>query len=123
MGEARLIKITRMEKLTYTPSEFAELFGKERTWAYRQLKAGKVQAITELGRTLIPKTEVDRVLAEAGRYLGASAKVQKAKEAEPEPLTPIQKPVNKWAAAVRQRMTLSRQRQQNGHFLNGRKSS
>lgn len=67
----------RMEKVTYTPAEFAEVFGRERTWAYRQLYAGKVQAITELGRTLIPKSEVDRLLGEVGRYLGAKAKTKK----------------------------------------------
>lgn len=39
----------------YTPAEFAALFGKERTWAYRQLNAGKVQAITELGLDADPK--------------------------------------------------------------------
>lgn len=112
-----------MEKLTYTPAEFAALFGKERTWAYRQLNAGKVQALTELGRTLIPKSEVERLLAEAGRYLGAGAKVKKpklellsAQEAE-------DKPVSKWASAVRQRMKLSRQRQANAHSVDDHKPS
>lgn len=66
-----------MEKVTYTPTGFAEIFGKERTWAYRQLYAGKVQAVTGIGRTLIPKSEVDRLLKEAGRYLGAKVKVKK----------------------------------------------
>lgn len=112
-----------MDKLTYTPVEFAALFGKERTWAYRQLNAGKVQAITELGRTLIPKSEVERLLGEAGRYLGAGAKVKKTTE-EPLPSQEVKaKPANKWTNAVRQRMKLSRQRQQNGHFVNDHKSS
>ena len=66
-----------MEKVTYSPGEFAAVFGKERTWAYRQLYSGKVQAVTGLGRTLIPKSEVERLLSEAGRYLGAKAKVKK----------------------------------------------
>lgn len=34
----------------YSPSEFAELFGKSQTWGYRQIYAGKVNAITEHGR-------------------------------------------------------------------------
>lgn len=66
-----------MEKVTYTPTQFAEVFGKERSWAYRQLYAGKVHAITKLGRTLIPKSEVDRLLKEAGRYLGAKATIRR----------------------------------------------
>ncbi len=94
-----------MEKLTFTPSEFAALFGKERTWAYRQLKAGKVQAITELGRTLIPKSEVDRLLKEAGRYLGMGAKVGQMKEppAAPKVDEPAARP-NRWADALKRRM-------------------
>jgi len=57
-------------KLTYTPAEFAELFGKERTWAYRQLYAGKVKAVTEFGRIQIPHSEAQRLLATSGRYEG-----------------------------------------------------
>ena len=91
-----------MEKVTFTPSEFAAVFGKERTWAYRQLYAGKVQALTELGRTLIPKSEVDRLLQAAGRYVGAGAKVQKSKQ------TPIANSTTSvgaknWAQALKQR--------------------
>jgi len=94
-----------MEKLTYTPPEFASLFGKERTWAYRQLKAGKVQAITELGRTLIPKAEVERLLKEAGRYLGQGAKVGKMKEPLPPLITEeVVPPSNRWGAALKRRM-------------------
>ena len=47
------------DKVAFTPVEFATLFGKERTWAYRQLYAGRVKAITEYGRTLIPRVEVE----------------------------------------------------------------
>jgi len=62
---------THAEKLTYSPKEFAALFGKSQSWGYRQLYAGRVKAITGYGRTMIPRTEVERVLKDAGRYLGA----------------------------------------------------
>ena len=59
------------DKATYTPAEFAALFGKERTWGYRQLYAGKVKAITKLGQTQIPHSEVEKLLNGAERYRGA----------------------------------------------------
>lgn len=107
-----------METVTYTPAEFAAVFGKERTWAYRQLYAGKVQAVTSLGRTLIPKSEVDRLLMEAGRYLGSKAKVRKAK------LGSINNRkssgAKSWADAIKQRKTTSTTRPQSA-LINGRK--
>lgn len=113
-----------MAKITYTPAEFAEVFGKERTWAYRQLYAGKVQAITELGRTLIPKSEVDRLLAEAGRYLGAKAKPQKPKpgkaaaKSEPPPAS-----LSGWEKALKQRRKRGSPPQENVHSEDARKPS
>lgn len=98
-----------MEKLTFTPPEFAALFGKERTWAYRQLKAGKVQAITELGRTLIPRSEVERVLKEAGRYLGKDAEVKPIPPTQPAKAKDVGKSAG-WAAALKLRMKQARHR-------------
>ena len=110
-----------MEKVTYTPAEFAEAFGKERTWAYRQLYAGKVQAITELGRTLIPKSEVDRLLKEAGRYLGAKAKPKKEKLGS----APAAKPQanDAWLQAIKRRKTRGPQQQESARSEDGRKPS
>ena len=34
-----------MDKVALTPTEFAALFGKERTWAYRMMYAGKIVAV------------------------------------------------------------------------------
>ena len=51
-----------------SPREFAASFGKHASWAYRLLYSGKIHAITELGRILIPATELDRVLSAAERY-------------------------------------------------------
>ena len=70
-------------RVAYSPGEFAELFGKSQTWGYRQIYAGKVNAITEHGRVLIPAKEVERLLKGAGIYKGrenskaANARVEK----------------------------------------------
>jgi len=55
-------------KPAYTPAEFAALFGKERTWGYRQIYAGKVNAVTIFGSIMIPVEEVEKVMAGASRY-------------------------------------------------------
>jgi hypothetical protein len=57
-------------RVAYSPAEFAALFGKEQTWGYRQIYAGKVKTIAEHGRILIPAAEVDSILAKAGVYDG-----------------------------------------------------
>lgn len=59
-----------MERVTFSPGEFAALFGKSQTWGYRQIYAGKVKTITEYGRILIPAAEVERILGSASRYEG-----------------------------------------------------
>lgn len=69
-----------MKRAAYTPKEFSALFGKSQTWGYRQIQAGKVNAIKDYGRILIPADEVERVLASAGRYLGMSRPVGEARE-------------------------------------------
>ncbi len=69
-----------MERVTFSPGEFAALFGKSQTWGYRQIYAGKVKAITEYGRIQIPASEVERILASAGRYEGMPKKPPRTKE-------------------------------------------
>lgn len=64
-------------RVAYSPGEFAELFGKSQTWGYRQIYAGKVNAITEHGRILIPASEVERILQSAGIYNGKPTKTVK----------------------------------------------
>jgi helix-turn-helix protein len=51
-----------------SPREFAASFGKHASWAYRLLYSGKINAITELGRILIPASELERVLSLAEPY-------------------------------------------------------
>ncbi len=61
---ARSPKITLplLERAAVTPNEFAGLFGKQTTWGYRQIYEGRVRTIKTLGRTLIPTSEVRRLL-------------------------------------------------------------
>lgn len=59
------------ERVALTPGEFAALFGKEKTWGYRQIYHQKVKTITQHGRILIPAKEVERILGEAGLYDGS----------------------------------------------------
>ncbi|MEM7146339.1 MAG: hypothetical protein AAF591_14480 [Verrucomicrobiota bacterium] len=66
-------------RITYSPAEFAALFNRERTWAYRQIYAQKVKTITEFGRIMIPAAEVERVLASAHEYGWTVKKKKKQK--------------------------------------------
>jgi hypothetical protein len=65
------------QRVAFSPREFAALFGKELTWGYRQLYAGKVKSITDHGRIMIPAKEVERILGTAGVYNGLKPKVAK----------------------------------------------
>ncbi len=94
-----------MDKKTYTPAEFAAVFGKERTWGYRQLYAGKVKAITKLGQTLIPQSEVEKLLNGAERYLGAPSHTKRTAKRKAKKKTPVSKGAKKWTAALKQRRT------------------
>jgi hypothetical protein len=55
-------------RAAYSPKEFAATCGRHPSWAYRLLYANKVRAVTELGRILIPATELQRVLNLAEPY-------------------------------------------------------
>lgn len=87
-------------RVAFSPGEFAALFGKQQTWGYRQIYAGKVNAITEYGRIQIPAAEVERILASAERYNGAKQKPAKTK-AEFQKLAPQLK--SAWQSFLRQR--------------------
>jgi len=56
------------ERLGYSPAEFAALFGRSPTWGYRQIYAGRVKPVADCGRIIIPRTEVDSVLARRREY-------------------------------------------------------
>jgi hypothetical protein len=56
------------KRAAYSPAEFAATCGRHPSWAYRLLYGGKIHAITQLGRILIPAAELERVLSLAQRY-------------------------------------------------------
>jgi hypothetical protein len=56
------------KRAAYSPAEFAASCGRHASWAYRLLYAGKVRALTDLGRILIPASELERVLSGAAPY-------------------------------------------------------
>ena len=53
------------ERLGYSPAEFAALFGKEQTWAYRKIYAKQIKVIEDFGNMLIPVSEIDRIIGSA----------------------------------------------------------
>jgi len=87
------------------PGEFAAIFGKSQTWGYRQLYSGNVKAMTGYGRIMIPASEVERVLSEAGRYLG-NGKVEEKQQAKITPKakrTKAAERTNPWRSAINYR--------------------
>jgi hypothetical protein len=57
-----------IDRAAYSPAEFAASCGRHPSWAYRLLYANKIRAVTELGRILIPASELERVLNLAAPY-------------------------------------------------------
>jgi len=55
-------------RLAFSVPEFSALFGHSGTRGYRAVYRGLVKPITEGGRLLIPRTEVDRLLARTAEY-------------------------------------------------------
>jgi hypothetical protein len=60
--------INTSERLAFSPKEFASFYGRHPSWAYRLLYANKLKAVTELGRILIPASEMERLHNLAGPY-------------------------------------------------------
>ena len=59
-----------IERVVLTPTEFASMFGRHYSWAYRQIYAGKVKVLSKVGRMMIPRSEVDRLLQTKEAYSG-----------------------------------------------------
>ena len=60
--------VSLSERLAFSPKEFAAVIGKSPTYAYRQIYAGHIKLISDCGRMMIPRSEVDRFLARATEY-------------------------------------------------------
>jgi hypothetical protein len=74
-------------RAAYSPAEFAASCGRHPTWTYRLLYRNKLKAVTELGRILIPASELERVLGLAAPYnpkAKARRKLKEANEISPE---------------------------------------
>ncbi len=56
------------QRFSFSPKEFGQANGRSATWAYRQIYAGRIKAISDCGRLIIPRSEVDRFLARAAEY-------------------------------------------------------
>ena len=54
------------ERVAYSFAEFAGMVGRERTWVYRQVKKGRIKAITGFGAAMIPATEIERIFLPEG---------------------------------------------------------
>ena len=62
------IPIKLSERLALSPREFAAALGKSPTFAYRQIYAGRIRPISDCGRMMISRSEVDRFLSRAAEY-------------------------------------------------------
>jgi hypothetical protein len=58
----------QLPRVAYSPAEFAATCGRHPSWSYRLLYSGKIRGITQLGRILIPATELQRILSLAQPY-------------------------------------------------------
>ena len=77
-----------IDRAAYSPAEFAASCGKHPSWAYRLLYGGKIRAITQLCRLLIPASELQRVLSLAQPYdPKPKPKAEPKLDTEPKPET------------------------------------
>ena len=70
--------INLSERLALSPKEFGEALGKSATYGYRQIYSGRVRAICDAGRFMIPRSEIDRFLSRATEYNGQPQQPSKA---------------------------------------------
>lgn len=49
------------ERVAFSFAEVAQKVGKHRAWVYRQVKAGKIKAVTGYGSGMIAAAEIERV--------------------------------------------------------------
>jgi hypothetical protein len=67
-NEKQTRQIIAFPRAAYPMRGFAALFGKEKTWAYRMMYAGKLKVSVIGGEFMVPHSEVERLLAEATTY-------------------------------------------------------
>jgi len=59
------LRKAKPDRVAYDFDETAAKFGHDRTWVYRQVKAGRIRAITGFGKMLIPASEIERMIGGA----------------------------------------------------------
>ena len=59
------LRKAKPDRVAYDFDETAKKFGHDRTWVYRQVKAGRIRAITGFGKMLIPASEIERMVGGA----------------------------------------------------------
>ena len=57
-----------LHQFALSPTETAVAFNRSPTWAYRKIYDGTFKVITEGGRLLIPRAEIERFIAKAAKY-------------------------------------------------------
>ena len=63
-----------LDRLAYSPAEFAGLFDHAAVWGYRRIYDGDVKVLRQGGRLLIPRAEIERFLASVTTYDGMRKK-------------------------------------------------
>jgi hypothetical protein len=68
---ARELEVINLnQRLAFSPREAGVLVGKSGTYIYRQIYAGRIKPISDCGRMIIPRAELDRFLARTAEYSG-----------------------------------------------------
>jgi len=60
----------KVERVAYSLEEFSRMFGHNRAWGYRMKAAKKIRVIEGFGVTMVPSSEVKRLI-EAAADAGA----------------------------------------------------
>ena len=64
--------INLAQRLAFSPREAGMLVGKSGTYIYRQIYAGRIKPISDCGRMMIPRAELDRFLSRTAEYNGGA---------------------------------------------------
>ena len=65
--------LPKSDRLILTPAEFGALVGRSKTWTYRLIYAGVIHPLKSTPTLMIPRSEVERLLADTGEYDGRPA--------------------------------------------------
>lgn len=59
---AQTLEKQETDRVAFDFDEFAKKFGRDRSWTYRQVRAGRIKVISGYGKMMIPASEVERIL-------------------------------------------------------------